>query len=182
MTVRSLAMASPLPPLTIAETADAVAGYAYVSERSFATLGSWVPSTSEPSAKVALAAHARAHAWYAGLWAEQLPAGFPRATSAAAERFGPVFETLVTLAPVDRLAAFYRAVLPRTITAVTAHAERCSIVADGTIARVLRIVRNDLLEQWAEGEAIVQVLLAGPGSAAAVAPAVAAVEGLWPLS
>ncbi|MGE0877154.1 MAG: hypothetical protein AB7L13_02535 [Acidimicrobiia bacterium] len=175
-------MAPLFPPLTIAETADAVAGYAYVAERSFAALGSWVPSTPDPSAKVVVAAHARAHAWYAGLWAEQLPAGFPRATTDTAGRFAPVFETLVTLRPVDRLAAFYRAVLPRTITAISAHAARCSPVADDTIARVLRIVRSDLLEQWAEGEAIVQVLLAGPGSAAAAAPAVAAVEGLWPLS
>lgn len=132
-------------PLTIAETGRLIAAYEHVSRRLFETLGALVPAVDDPELKVAVAAHARAHAWHAELWADQRPVGVAAGDPGDSSRFDAALGRLP-------IAAYYRLVLPRLIVAHDRHLAHCSPVADGALARVLRIVVADEVEMWREGE------------------------------
>ena len=150
----------------IAATDRHVAAYVALERRRFELLGSWVASTPELEVKVALAAHARHHAWHASLWEEHLPrrsgyqdpggapalAGLAACLEALAGDGGPD-------ATVERLAGAYRVVAARAVTAYRSHLAAMSVVSDGALARTCRFVLADQADDWHHGEALLQSLL-----------------------
>ena len=58
--------------LTIEESARQVGAWAWAESQLYEVVGSWVPSTAWPAAKVWLGAASQHHAWRAQLWHERL--------------------------------------------------------------------------------------------------------------
>lgn len=154
-------------PLTLHESGRRAGGYRWVESRLFEALGAWAVSAPEGGAKAVLAAHARQHAGHADLWHELLPAAGDMTPESLT---GPADAGLVAFAAelaspvgssttVERLVGAYRVLLPRMVTAYTAHLELTSAVCDGPVIRALRLVLRDEVEGWAGGEALIQSML-----------------------
>lgn len=63
---------------------------------------------------------------------------------------------------VDRLIALYRQVLPALLATYDDHLAHTSPIADGPTMRVLQLVRTDLTEDIAAGEALIEALVPAP--------------------
>ena len=59
-------------------------------------------------------------------------------------------------------------VLPRLVVSYQRHLRVVSAVTDGPVARALRLVLNDEIEDWQAGERLVQRLVTRPHDVAAV--------------
>jgi hypothetical protein len=180
-------------PLTLGATAALVGEYRWIENALYGLLGAWVTDMPIAAVQVHLDGQSLRHAWHADLWADRLPvltgaepAGLtvPSAPSAA------VFAALTGIsAPTDlpgstwppadeeslprpgalpRLAGLYRVVLPRLVTSYERHLGAASSVTDGPVARALRLVLNDEIEDWHAGERLVQRLVTRPHDVAAV--------------
>ena len=154
--------------LPLRESARRMGAYCWLECRLFETVGAWVALVPEMQAKAVLAAHARRHAWHAELWRDQLPTAgdmTPDSLTSPADDGIAGLMTALDEAPeepghtIDRLVGSYRALLPRMITTYSAHLAVTSAVADEPTIRALRLVLEDELESWAEGEALLQSLL-----------------------
>ncbi len=169
-------MTEPLPDLrlpppgfeaaTIEVSDRRIAGYVQLEHRRFELLGRWVASTAELEVKSALERHAHHHAWHASLWEQHLPhrsgyqapdgeppsGGLAACVDALAAGDGPE-------ATVERLAGAYRVVAARAVAAYIRHLACMSMVSESALARTCRIVLADQLDDWREGEALLQSLL-----------------------
>ena len=143
--------------------------------------------------QVHLDAQSIRHAWHAELFADRLPvragvdpdaltrpsAGDGRAVRRAGRDRGAGRGPGSTWPPADRdraprpgalprLAGLYRVVLPRLVTTYTRHLRVVAPVADAPLARALRLVLRDEVEDWLAGERLVQRLVTRPHDVAAV--------------
>ena len=154
-------------PLSARQTEQRVGHYVWLERRRFEVLGRDAASVPEPEAKVLLATHARHHAWHARLWEAHLPRRSGPGTTglvvpgdaglrACLDAPGEPDAELIT---IDRLAAAYRVVATRAISAYGRHLERASTVSDAALVRTCRLVLADQLEDWRQGEALLQSLL-----------------------
>ncbi|HZD66584.1 MAG TPA: hypothetical protein VE152_10850 [Acidimicrobiales bacterium] len=161
------------------ELAVVVGRYAWVEQRLFEILGSWVPQVRSPAIKLVLSAHADHHAWHARLWQERLPVLPGRRPEELVAPPSPgVAAALSDLgspwagpeeAPA-RLVGAYRVFAPRLVTRYSLHLKSTSRVSDGPVARGLQLALADEERAWREGETLVQSLLtAGPMVQAATA-------------
>lgn len=158
------AVSAALPLEQLARRAGA---YCWLEGRLFETLGGWVAAVNEPEAKLALATHAREHAWHAELWQERLPSAgdlAPEQLVAPANDQVGAFAAAVAEPEgedqtIEKLVGAYRVLLPRMVTAYSEHLRVTTEVADGPVVRALRLVLRDELEEWARGETLVQSLL-----------------------
>lgn len=166
-------MPSPRPqPLTLLETARRLSAYRWIEERTFETLGAWAALVPERDVQRCLAVHAPKHAWHAELWGDRMPRA--AAVDADVLAHGPsdaataLFDAICA-APgegqtVDKLVGVYRVLLPRKIAAYRDHLQMASAVADGALIRSLRHAVADELDDWQEGERLLQALLTTPES------------------
>jgi hypothetical protein len=69
---------------------------------------------------------------------------------------------------LPRLAALYRVVLPRLVTSYERHLRVVAPMTDAPVARALRLVLNDEVEDWHAGERLVERLVSRPHDVAAV--------------
>lgn len=69
---------------------------------------------------------------------------------------------------LPRLAGLYRVALPRLVTSYERHLGAVAPVTDGPVARALRLVLNDEIEDWRAGERLVQRLVTRPHDVVAV--------------
>jgi hypothetical protein len=154
-------------PFGIEETARRIGHYQWVEQQLFETLGAWVPAVPELDAKVLLATHGHHHAWHAELWRRRLPElrdlpvdrvvvpakGELRAfVDAMAEPAAPELT-------IEKLVGVYRVLVPALVAAYTFHLNHTSSVADGPMLRSLRFVLQDEIDDWREGEVVIQVLM-----------------------
>ncbi len=156
--------------LTVGESARRIGCYVWIESRLFEVLGAWVPTVPELDAKVAMATHARRHAWHAELLRRRLPerrGDDPDALGAS--RRGSLARFVDALAEpsspaqtVERLVGVYRVALPHLATAYRAHLARIDAVSDGPSGRVLELALGDIVEQGREGEALARSVLATP--------------------
>ncbi|HEY8527030.1 MAG TPA: hypothetical protein VIL48_18810 [Acidimicrobiales bacterium] len=158
---------APPPGLTLQDGARLVGHHVWLETRLFEVLGGWVQSVPEPEVKAHLATHSRRHAWHAELWHGHLPdVADIDADSLVAPPGDRADEALAALAEpeptIERLTGLYRVVLPRLVTATSRVLARTSAVADAALARSLRFVLGDDLDEWRDGEALLQALLTGP--------------------
>jgi hypothetical protein len=179
--------------LSIEQSARRVAAWAWAEGRLYEVIGSWVPSTVWPAAKVWLGSASQHHAWRAQLWQQRLPgrlvpsyptadAGAPApattaalATSAAPETglVGPAsVATEAALAALGRLrgdgarlGAYCRVILPRTIVAYRSWQRRCTASSDRPVARALALNLVDVVADWQEGSEVLTDLLGQPEGA-----------------
>jgi hypothetical protein len=150
--------------LPLHESARIIGHYRWVELRLFEILGAWVPDVPELEAKLVVAAQAPHHAWHSQLWFERLPelAGVDRdqLTVAANDDVVAVMNGLQgSDRTIEKLAGVYRVVLPRLIAAYCGHLARASAVTDTPTIRALNLVLRDELDDWKEGEALIQSLL-----------------------
>ncbi len=144
-------------------TAIRIGHYAWIERRLFEVVGGWAASTdrSDLDVKLWFAEEANRHAWHAELWHRRLPelreldaSALTTAPSKAAEAF---MATLAgTIPTIDRLVGLARVGLPRLVAALDEHQGVASPIADGSVIRSIRIVRSDLVDDWAAGERLLQ--------------------------
>ncbi len=164
---------SPLPPVaspgagtaSLYENDRRIAGYVRLERTRFALLGGWVVSTAELDVKQALERHAHHHAWHASLWEQHLPRRSGYEAPAGGLGGGDLHACLTSLVAeelpdtVERLAGAYRVVAARAVATYAEHLSTTSVVSDPAVARTCRLVLADQLDDWREGEALLQSLL-----------------------
>lgn len=179
-------------PMPLDVTAGLVGEYRWIESTLYRLLGEWVTDMPVAAAQVRLDAQSLRHAWHAELWAERLPvvAGSdPDALTAPSAPSAALFAVLAGDAPpggpagpawptddelsgppgaLPRLAGLYRVVLPRLVTTYERHLRAVGPVTDGPVARALRLVLNDEIEDWRAGERLVERLVTRPHDVAAV--------------
>jgi hypothetical protein len=184
--------------LSLAESAAVVGGYAWIERQLAAVVGTWVTRMALPAVQVHLAAQSARHGWHAELWAERLPRLDGIDIEALCRPPTPaVGEVIDALDPsrrgLDReqgwgeparvdqpaasgtapgalplLAGLYRVVLPRLVVSYQAHLRVAMPVSDGPVIRALRLVVADEMEDWRDGELLVQQLVRRPHDVDAV--------------
>ncbi|MGA3148489.1 MAG: hypothetical protein ABSF33_13585 [Acidimicrobiales bacterium] len=180
-------------PLTLGATAALVGEYRWIENALYGLLGSWVTDMPVAAVKLHLDQQSLRHAWHAELWADRLPVltgadpmslTVPSATSAALfaalDGFVPTSGLPGSTWPpagdepagrpgaLPRLAGLYRVVLPRLVTSYERHLGVTGPVTDGPVARALRLVLNDEIEDWLAGERLVERLVTRPHDVVAV--------------
>jgi hypothetical protein len=180
-------------PLSLGTAAAVVGEYRWIENALYALLGEWVADMPVAAVKVHLDGQSLRHAWHAELWADRLPVlsgEDPAALTVPSAPARALFATLtgvpvVTDLPgsswppasdepagrpgaLPRLAGLYRVVLPRLVVTYDRHLRAASSATDRPVARALRLVLNDELEDWRAGEHLVQRLVTRPHDVAAV--------------
>ncbi len=168
------------PALTLGVTAALVGEYRWIESTLYTKLGSWVVDMPIPAVQLQIDGQSMRHAWHAELWAERLPvlAGVDAARLSVPSR--PPQALFAALdgdelsggegppGALPRLAALYRVVLPRLVTSYVRHLRIASPITDGPVARALRLVLNDEMDDWHAGERLVQRLVTRPHDVEAV--------------
>ncbi len=174
-------------------TAALVGEYRWIENALYSLLGQWVTDMPVAAVQIHLDAQSLRHAWHADLWADRLPVlsgvdpagltvpsprawpssppwtGWPRARTCP-DRPGhrPMRSPSGRPGALPRLAGLYRVVLPRLVTSYERHLRAVSPVTDAPVARALRLVLNDEIDDWHAGERLVQRLMTRPHDVAAV--------------
>jgi hypothetical protein len=171
--------------LTLEEAGRLAGRHRWVEMRLFETLGGWVQTVPELEVKLRIGADAPHHAWHAELWWERLPelAGVDRGEltapfGAAAAVMDAVGEPGGPGQTIEKLVGVYRLVVPRIVAAYTTHLRQASTVSDGPTIRCLRLILRDELEDWREGELLIQSLLTDEVAVRRAAAHQARLEGL----
>ena len=160
--------------LGIDATAARVSDACWRERAAFATLGGWVPTVREPTAKLLVARHSRHHGWHAELLAEVRP--ITRAHDGVADpvpldgRWVGAMEVIggkPEQATVERLTGVYQVLLPRLLADYDRLLDATSPWSDGPVARRLRLIVDDERDALGEGLAVLEELLAGDADRAA---------------
>ena len=180
-------------PLGLEVSAALVGEYRWIEHALYRLLGQWVTEMPIAAVQVHLDAQSMRHAWHAELFADRLPvmAGAdPDVWTAPSAPTTALFAALsgstppttgsAPIAPsgdedvfehpgaLPRLAALHRVVLPRLVTTYELHLQLASPMTDAPVARALRLVLNDEVEDWQAGERMVERLVSRPHDVAAV--------------
>ncbi|MGH8985458.1 MAG: hypothetical protein ACRDY6_16495 [Acidimicrobiia bacterium] len=154
----------------VVESARRVGNYKWIEMRLFEALGGWVATVPELDVKLVLGRQCYHHAWHAELWNKRLP----ELREMKTERLtAPPNEEMVAFvdalrdpeAPeltIEKLVGVYRVLLPRKIAAYTFHMNATSKITDAPTIRSLNFVLQDELEDWREGEMLLQSLIHTP--------------------
>lgn len=160
-----------LPGLfTVEETAIRVGHYKWLEMRIFELMGGWVATVPELDVKLRLGTHCYHHAFHAELWHKRLPElremnpeRLTKPPNAEIEAFvkalGDPYEPGET---IEKLVGLYRVVLPHLIAAYTYHRNTTSTIADAPTIRSLDFCLLDDMEEWREGEMMLQSLIETP--------------------
>jgi hypothetical protein len=179
-------------PLRLGETAALVGEYRWIEHALYRQLGAWVTDTPVAAVQIHLDAQSMRHSWHAELWAERLPvltgadpdgltvpspgaaalfavlSGEPTPATGAGSTWPPADQSTERPAALHRLAGLYRVVLPRLVVSYQRHLRVASPVTDGPVARALRLVLNDEIDDWHAGERLIQRLVTRPHDVAVV--------------
>ena len=135
--------------------------------RLFEALGGWVATVPELDVKMRLGTHCYHHAWHAELWNKRLPElreMNPERLTQPANDDVVAFMDAVTEpeAPeqtLEKLVGVYRVLIPHKIAAYTYHLNGTSRITDAPTIRSLKFILQDELDDWRDGEMIVQSLI-----------------------
>jgi hypothetical protein len=158
----------------VEETARRVGNYRWTEMRLFEALGGWVATIPELDVKMVLGRHCYHHAWHAELWTKRLPElremNVDRMTVPANDEFetfvASVTEPEAPDLTIEKLTGVYRVLIPRMIAAYTYHLNGTSEITDAPTIRTLRFALQDELDDWRDGEMLIQSLLDTPAKVA----------------
>lgn len=153
--------------LSIEATARLVGHYQWIEMRLFEVMGGWVQTVDNLEVKHLLATQSQHHAWHAELWHQQLPDLRELAPEQLVvppnDRLTTFVEALAEPGGADgateTLVGIYRVLVPRLVAAYSRHLEAASALTDGPTIRVLELVLRDEMDDWREGEILLQSLL-----------------------
>jgi hypothetical protein len=152
---------------TVEESARRVGNYKWVEMRLFEALGGWIATVPELDVKMRLGTHTYKHAWHAELWHKRLPElremNPERLTQPANDDVVAFFEAMTEPeAPdqtIEKLVGVYRVLIPHKISAYTFHLNNTSQITDAPTIRSLRHALDDELDDWRDGEMLLQSLI-----------------------
>jgi hypothetical protein len=152
---------------TVEDTARRVGYYKWVEMRLFEALGGWVATVPELDVKMRLGTHCYKHAWHSELWHKRLPElreMNPDRLTLPANEHVETFMTALTepeepRQTIEKLVGVYRVLIPYKIAAYTYHLNNTSTITDAPTIRSLRLVLNDEVEDWRDGEMLLQSLI-----------------------
>src|SRR6266849_8090763 len=155
---------------TVEETAGRVGQYKWIEMRLFEALGGWVATVPELDVKMRLGTHCYKHAWHAELWHKRLPElremNPERLTAPANDDVVAFMDALTaperTDQTIEKLVGVYRVLIPHKIAAYTYHLNNTSTITDAPTIRSLKFVLQDELDDWRDGEMMLQSLLVKP--------------------
>lgn len=155
--------------LGIIELAKRAGHYRWAETAVFETLGAWVATIPEAEVRARLGAQCHKHAWHADLWLGRMPGLrgvdvdlLTVPANDALERFvGALREPDGVDTTIEKLAGMYRVFIPRFVAAYTSHLENTSEAADAPTVRALRHMLQDEIEDWRDGEMLLQSLIGG---------------------
>ncbi len=160
-----------LPGLfTVEETARRVGNYKWVEMKIFELMGGWIATVPELDVKLRLGTHCYHHAFHSELWHKRLPELREMKPERVTAAPNPEFEAFIEAlsAPegpeetIEKLVGMYRVLLPHLIAAYTYHVNNTSTITDAPTIRSLNFCLQDDMEEWREGEMIIQSLLTTP--------------------
>ena len=160
-----------LPGLfSVEETARRVGHYKWIEMKMFEFLGGWVATVPELDVKLRLGTHCYHHAFHSELWHKRLPELREMNPEKMTVPPNPEFEAFVEAmgepegdgATIEKLVGFYRVLLPQVIATYTYHQNNTSTITDSPTIRSLGFCLQDDMEEWREGEMILQSLLDTP--------------------
>jgi hypothetical protein len=151
----------------VVESARRVGYYTWVEMRLFEVLGGWVATVPELDVKMRLGTHCYKHAWHAELWHKGLPLVgemdperlIVPPNEAMVDFVGVMTEPVGRELTIEKLVGVYRVLIPHKIAAYTYHLDNTSTITDGPTIRSLKLVINDELDDWREGEMMIQSLV-----------------------
>jgi hypothetical protein len=154
----------------VVESARRVGNYKWIEMRLFEALGGWVATAPELDVKLVLGRQCYHHAWHAELWNKRLPElremNTDRLTQPANDQMIVFVDALrEPEAPeltIEKLVGVYRVLLPRKIAAYTFHLNATSRITDAPTIRSVRFILQDEMEDWREGEMLLQSLIQTP--------------------
>jgi len=133
----------------------------------FELMGGWVATIPELDIKLRLGTHCYHHAFHSELWHKRLPElremSPEKVTLPANDEFVSFIEALsAPEAPdqtIEKMVGMYRVLLPHLIAAYTYHRNNTSSITDSPTIRSLDFCLQDDMDEWREGEMIVQSLI-----------------------
>lgn len=152
---------------TVEQSAKRVGHYKWVEMRLFEALGGWVATVPELDVKLRLGTHTYHHAWHAELWHKRLPElremDPDRLTAPPNDELVQFFAALTDPEDggltIEKLVGVYRVLIPHKIAAYTFHLNNTSTITDAPTIRSLEFVLQDELNDWRDGEMMIQSLL-----------------------
>jgi hypothetical protein len=152
------------------ETARRVGHYAWVETKLFEALGGWIATIPELDVKIRLGTHTYHHAWHADLFRKRLPELREMKPERLTVAPNPELEAFVEAltepeAPeltIEKLVGVYRVLIPRKIAAYTYQMNNTSRITDAPTIRILNFILQDELDDWRDGEMLIQSLLRSP--------------------
>jgi hypothetical protein len=154
----------------VKETARRVGNYKWTEMKLFEALGGWIATVPELDVKMRLGTHCYHHAWHAELWEKRLPElremKTERLTVPANEAMVRFIEAMTEPeAPeltIEKLVGVYRVLIPRSIAAYTYHRNNTSEITDAPTIRSINFILQDEIEDWRDGEMLLQSLITTP--------------------
>jgi hypothetical protein len=151
----------------VEETARRVGNYKWVEMRLFEALGGWVATVPELDVKMRLGTHCYKHAWHSELWHKRLPElremNPERLTVPANDEvvtfMDAVTEPEAPEATIEKLVGVYRVLIPHKVAAYTYHLNNTSNITDAPTIRSLKMILADEMDDWRDGEMLIQSLL-----------------------
>jgi hypothetical protein len=155
----------------VEESARRVGHYKWIEMRLFEALGGWVATVPELDVKLRLGTHCYHHAWHAELWHKRLPElremNPDRLTKAPNDELIAFVDALTAPeAPeltIEKLVGVYRVLIPHKVAAYTFHLNHTSRITDAPTIRSLGFILQDEMDDWRDGEMLVQSLLQTAG-------------------
>ncbi len=152
---------------SVEETAKRVGHYKWVEMKVFEMMGGWVATVPELDIKLRLGTHCYHHAFHSELWHKRLPELREMNPDKMTVPPNPEFETFIEalMAPeaadqtIEKMVGLYRVLLPHLIAAYTFHKNNTSTITDSPTIRSIDFCLQDDMEEWREGEMVVQSLL-----------------------
>lgn len=152
------------------ETANRVGNYKWIEMRIFELMGGWVATIPELDIKLRLGTHCYHHAFHSELWHKRLPElremNPERLTVPPNHEMEAFVEALGEPedpgSTIEKMVGLYRVLLPNLIAAYTYHLNNTSQITDSPTIRSLNFCLMDDMEEWREGEMIIQSLIDTP--------------------
>jgi hypothetical protein len=155
---------------TVEETARRVGHYKWIEMKLFEALGGWIATVPELDVKMRLGTHCYHHAWHADLWNKRLPElremNPDRLTVPANDELVAFVDAMTEpedpSLTIEKLVGVYRVLIPHKIAAYTYHRNNTSTITDAPTIRSLHFILQDELNDWRDGEMMLQSLIETP--------------------